>query len=124
MTAQIVEISGQKVAILPLADYRRLLDLAEDREDVAAAAAAEQLRAAGEEYLPAELVDRILAGESALKVWRQYRGLTLARLGEQVGMRRSSLSEIESGKTKGKPAMWRALADALDVSVDDILPID
>ena len=34
------------------------------------------------------------------------------------------ISQIENGKALGKPALWRALADALKVTVDDILPLD
>ena len=122
MTAQIVEIAGQKMAMLPVADYVRLLEIVEDREDSLAAAAAEQRRLKGEEYLPAEMIDRLLSGESALRVWRRHRGVTLERLAELTSSRKSTLSEIENDKAQGKPALWRALARALDVTVDDILP--
>ena len=33
------------------------------------------------------------------------------------------ISEIENGKAQGKPSLWRAFADALGVTVDDILPL-
>ncbi|MGE0180265.1 MAG: helix-turn-helix domain-containing protein [Sphingomonas sp.] len=122
MTAQIVEIAGRKMAVLPVEDYARLIDIVEDKADVAAAEAAEQRRNEGEEYLPAEMVDRILNGESALRVWRKHRAMTLDRLAQITGSRKSSLSEIENGKAQGKPVLWRALADALNVTVDDILP--
>ena len=124
MGAQIVEIAGQKMAVLPIADYERLLDIAEDKADVLAAMRAEQRRHEGEEYLPAEMIDRILAGESALRVWRKHRGLTIRQLGEAVGAGVSFLSEIENGNRRGSPALWRKLAEALRVSADDILPDD
>ena len=124
MTVQIVEIAGQKMAMLPIDDYQKLLDIAEDRADVMAALAAEQRRAGGEEYLPAELVDRIISGESALRVWRQYRGMTAKALADRAGARMATISEIENGKAQGKPVLWRALAEALNVSIDDILPLD
>lgn len=124
MTVQIVEISGQKMALLPVADYERLVDLAEDRSDRLAAETAEKRRLAGEEYLPAAFVDRLLAGESALRVWRRHRGLTLEALGEAAGVKKSQLSDMERGKRRGAPGLWRKLAAALRVSVDDILPQD
>ena len=124
MTVQIVEIAGQKMAMLPVDDYQKLLDVAEDRADAIAAIAAEQRRAGGEEYLPAELVDRIMSGESALRVWRNYRGMSAKALADCAGARVATISEIENGKAQGKPALWRALAEALDVSVDDILPLE
>ena len=124
MTVQIIEIAGQKMAMLPIDDYQRLLDVAEDREDVLDAMAAEKRRIEGEEYLPAEMVDRILNGESALKIWRKYRGMTLDQLAAKAETKQSMLSMIETGQRRGSPVLWCALADAMGVSVDDILPFD
>lgn len=122
MTAQIVEIAGQKMAMLPVADYERLLDLAEDRADVLAAVRAEERRRNGEEYLPVALVDEMMRGGSALKAWRKHRGLSLEDLAAAAGTHASTLSNIEKGTRHGRPWLWRALAEALQVSVDDILP--
>lgn len=124
MTVQIVEIGGQKMAMLPIADYERLVDIAEDKADALAAAEAERRRTEGEEYLPASLADRILAGESALKVWRRFRGLTLSELATAVSTTQATLSRIETGKMQGRPSLWRAMAETLNVSVDDILSVD
>ncbi len=124
MTAQIVEIAGRKIAMLPVEEYERLLELAEDQADIAAAERAEKRRLEGEEYVPSELVEAIVDGGNALKVWREYRGLTQRELAEKADCRVPTISEIERGKALGKPRLWRALADALDVDVDDILPLD
>lgn len=124
MTVQIVEIAGQKMAVLPVAEYERLIDIAEDKADALAAGEAEKRRQNGEEYLPVEMTDRIMAGESALRVWRRYRGKTLSDLASLTGMTHASLSRIECNAQRPKPATWRALATALNVSVDDILPLD
>jgi DNA-binding XRE family transcriptional regulator len=124
MTAQIVEIAGQKIAMLPEADYRVLLELAEEREDILAAERAEVRRLSGEEYVPFSLVESIISGENALKAWRKYRGITASQLSQTSGIGQSRISELERGKAHGKPATWRALADALKVTVDDILPLD
>jgi DNA-binding XRE family transcriptional regulator len=122
MTVQFVEIAGQKMAVLHVADYERLVDIVEDRADAAAAERAAERRERGEEYVPAELVDAMLARQSPLRVWRKHRGLTLEQLASMSGARHATLSDIENGKAQGKPALWKALANALDVSVDDILP--
>ena len=122
MTVQIVEIAGQKMAMLPVADYERLIDLAEDKADIFAAFESENRRKEGEEFLPAEMVDRILSGESALKVWRKHRSLSLEELGFAVGVTKGYLSQIENGISRGNPSLWRKLAEALKVSADDILP--
>ena len=125
MTAQIVEIAGQKIAMLSFEDYNRLLELAEDQADIAAAERAEQRRRSGEEeYVPFELVRSIIDGENALRAWRKYRGLTQEQLADMTKVRKATVSEIENGKAQGKPAIWRAFAEALNVTVDDILPLD
>ena len=124
MSVQIVEIAGQKMAMLPIADYERLVDIAEDKADALAAAEAERRRREGEEYLPASLVDNILKGESALKTWRKFRGLTLRELAQAVGSTQATLSRVETEKMQGRPALWRAMARVLNVSVDDIIPAD
>ena len=122
MSVQIVEIAGQKMAMLPVADYERLVDIVEDKADAAAAADAERRRAEGEEYLPAEMVDRLLAGENALRVWRKHRGLSQSKLAAMVGAGTSFISEIERGNRRGSPTLWRALSVALGVTIDDIMP--
>jgi DNA-binding XRE family transcriptional regulator len=124
MSAQILEIAGEKMAMLPLADYERLLEIAEDQSDINAAIAAEKRRLEGEEYIPAALVYSIMDGENALRAWRQYRGLSLDVLAATAGTNKSQLSLMENGKALGKPALWRALAAALNVAVDDIMPFD
>jgi DNA-binding XRE family transcriptional regulator len=124
MSVQFIEIDGRRLAVLPEDDYRRLLDAAEEQDDIAAAERAEKRRNEGEEYVPAELVDRLIDGENALRVWREYRGLTLTHLADVAGVNKAMVSQLENGKAYGRPATWRALAGALNVDVDDILPLD
>lgn len=126
MTVQIVEIAGQKMAMLPIDDYQMLLDAAEERADVYAAMAAEQRWREGEEYLPAEMVDRIMAGESALRVWRKYRGLKQKDLAKEVGCTASYISMIETGNRDLSPPMslWRKIAEVLNVTIDDLVPLN
>lgn len=124
MGAQFLEIGGTKFAVLPIEDYQRLLAIAEDREDIAEAADAERRRNEGMEYLPASMVDRILDGENALRVWREYRGLGIAELAEKSGYGNSMISKIETGARQGTVAFWNAVAAALGVTPDDIMPVD
>lgn len=124
MAVQFIDVGGQKLAVMPVADYDRLVGEAEDCADEQAAANAESRRKAGEEYFPAELVDGLLAGESRLRVWRKYRGMTLQRLGEASGLSIGYLSQIEKGQREGTTKAWRKLAAALSLDLDDILPQD
>ncbi|HEX5258007.1 MAG TPA: helix-turn-helix transcriptional regulator [Sphingomicrobium sp.] len=125
MGVQILEIAGRKMAVLPVEDYERLVELAEDREDIAAAADAERRRNEGSmEYLPASMVDRILDGENALRVWREYRGLSISELAEKSGYGYSMISKVEAGTRQGTLALWKVLAGALNVLPEDIMPAD
>ena len=122
MTVQFIDIGGEKHAVMPIADYERLLADAEDRADARAAADAEERRSEGEEYLPSDMVDRLLAGDSALRVWRRHRGMTLERLAKSASLSTSHVSMLETAERQGTLKVWRRLSDALGVTVDDILP--
>ena len=59
-----------------------------DAEDGAAVARFRARLAAGEEELvPAAVVDRLLAGESPVRVWREHRGITQSGLARASGVR-------------------------------------
>ena len=122
MSVQYIEISGEKMAVLPKAEFLRLAELAEDLDDVAAAIRAEKRAAEGQEYVPFELVERLVAGEAPLLVWREYRGLSQQGLGDKVGLSKMTISGLEAGKRDTSSKNWRALAQALGVDVDNILP--
>ena len=77
-----------------------------------------------EERIPVETVDRLLEGENPIRVWRKYRGLTQRTLATRVGINTAYLSQIETGKRGGSSKVLRAIAKALAVDLDDIVPAD
>jgi DNA-binding XRE family transcriptional regulator len=79
------------------------------------------LEDAGVERVPAALAHRLMAGEIPVRVWREYRGLSLHALAEQAGISPSMLSEIENGKKEGSVRTLAALARALRVDLDDLV---
>jgi hypothetical protein len=87
-------------------------------EDAAAIAAYGRTR--GEESVPATVVDRLIAGEHPVRVWRDHRGMTLEQLGAKANLSIGYLSEIEAGKKPGSIKALRALAGALDLDLDDL----
>lgn len=93
-------------------------DLEEMLEDAAASAAFHVTR--NQETVPAEIVDRLLAGDSPVKVWREYRGLTQRALATQAGLNFTYLSQLETGARKGTTATMKKLAEALGVDLDDL----
>lgn len=94
----------------------------DENADVRAYDAAKRRLAAGEdELIPAEFADRLLDGENPVRVWREYRGLSIRDLAEKAGIAAAYLSQIETGGREGKVSTVKALADSLGVTVDDLI---
>jgi len=123
MSVQIIKNNGQpEYAVVPFADYQDLLKKAEMLDDVMAYDRAKAELANGEdELVPAELADAILDGKNLVKVWRQYRGLSQVELSGKIGKSQAYLAQIENGKREGTVAVYRAIAQALGVDLDDIV---
>ena len=94
-------------------------DFDEVLEDAAEAAAYARTR--GEESLPIELADRLLAGENPVRVWREHRGLSLAALADQAGVGKGFLSQIENGQRTGTIETLKKLARALELDLEDLV---
>ncbi len=86
MRVQILTTNGKPAfAVLPYAEYKALRELADDAEDAAALVRFARRYARGEvETDPVAVVDRLLAGEHPLGVWREHRGMTAAMLASAV----------------------------------------
>ena len=93
-------------------------DLAEMLEDAAATAAFHATR--DQERVPIEMVDRLIAGENPVKVWREHRGLSQRALAERTGLNFAYLSQIETGDRKGPVGTMKKLAKALGLELDDL----
>lgn len=114
--------SGERMIVLPEAEYERLLETLEDLEGAAAVRSFEEKLAAGEEELiRVAMVERLLGGENPITVWREYRGLSAKALAEAAGITQPYLSQIESGKRDGTVSTMKRIAEALRVSLDDIV---
>lgn len=115
-------IDGEAYVALSRAAYEKLVDAAEDAADLRAIAQFERRLAAGEEeFVPSEMVDRILAGENRVRVWREHRGLSVSALAEKAGIAQPYLSQIETGKREGTLQTMKKIADALKLTVDDLI---
>ena len=114
--------SGDELVVVPAADYRSLVEAAEMAEDVAIYDEIKQRLAAGEEELiPAEYVYRMLDGENRVAVWREIRGLSAKVLAEAAGITQAYLSQIETGKRDGTIGTMKKIANALKVTIDDLV---
>ena len=107
---------------IPRSEYHALLAAAEQLSDIIAFdRAIAALQSGEEEAIPAAFADRLIAGESPVLVFRDLRGLTQAALAERAGVGRVSIAEIETRRKHGSIATIKKLADALGVTVDDLV---
>ena len=56
-----------------------------------------------------------------LKVWREYRGMSQATLADAAGLSQAYIAQIETGKREGRVDAYRAIANVLDVNIDDLV---
>ncbi len=110
------------MAVLPKADYDKLLEAFEDREDIEAGRKFRaKLSAGDEELIPSEYVNRMIDGENKIKVWRDFRGMSAKALADAAGMSAPYLSQIESGAREGSLDALKKLAEALRVTIDELV---
>lgn len=103
---------------IPIQDFEALQERLEELEDIAALDAA---LARDEEAFPGDVVKRLLDGESPVKVFREYREMTQAVLAEKTGVTKTTISEIETGRKQGSVGTLKAIANALELDIDDLV---
>ena len=104
-------------------EYDRLCAAEEDFADLQAALTVHaRIEAGTDELVPAAVADRLIDGASPLKVWREHRSLSQSALARDSGVNRVQIADIEADRATGSARTLRALADALRVTVDDLLP--
>lgn len=98
-----------------LADAEELFDLAEyDRVRA-------DLAAGRDELIPANFAERLMAGENAVRVWRELRGLTQAALAKKTGVTRTHIDSIERRARCASLDTMNKLAEALGVAAADLM---
>lgn len=121
MNVETITRGGQKFAILPLKQFKRLTEDAEMLADIAAYDDAKQRIARGEdEVVPFSITTREIEGENPVKIWREYRKLTQMALAKKSGVSREMIAAIEAGHKNGSTTTLKKLARALGVDLDHI----
>ena len=121
---QLIERNGKpEWAVLPYEEYLHLVEQAEMLEDIRDYDAAKAAIERGEEELiPSEVVFAILDGGNPIKVWREFRDMSQQQLAEIAGISKPYLSQIENDKRSGTTEVITAIAKALKISVDELVP--
>jgi len=110
-----------EMVTIPKDEYLRLKAIEEDMADLHSAAdILARIKTGTEELIPSAVVDRLLAGDAPLMVWREHRGLSQAELARQSGANRIQIIDIEAGRKTGSAATLKKLATALHLDMDDL----
>jgi len=113
--------NGRDFAVLPMDVLKKLMDDAEMLADVKAYDAAKaRIKRGEEELVPLEIDERRLAGESTVKIWREYRELTQEGLAKASKVSRSMIAAIEAKHKQGGIATLKKLAASLKVDLDQL----
>jgi|SRR2546430_4847183 len=111
-----------EVAILPRKEYEALVaKAAEAEEDIGTARLVARARrdiAAGAPLIPKSVVDRIASGENALRALREWRDVTQLHLSFKTDIGQGYISDLENGRRKGTAAVWKRIAQVLNVPLD------
>jgi len=123
MSVQILEYEGRPAfALMPIKEYERLVAALEDAHDAKAIEEFYRRLVSGEEEtFPADVADRLLAGEHPVRVLRSYRGMTLQQVADTCGVTNAHISQIEKGKRSMSTQLLKRMAEALRVDVELLL---
>lgn len=106
------EMLGQDKVVIDLKDFEYMIDLIEY----------DQSQDRTEEHFPSSFTLELIHGKkSRLYSYRKYRKLSQAELSTRSGVTQALISDIENGKKTGSIATLKALAEALDVYLDDLV---
>ncbi len=118
MTIEIIKRNGEDYVVIPYDSYEKLREDAEMLSDIQAYDLAKQ---DCQETFPAEVVYAIaLHGENPVKVYREYRQLSLAELAHNIDLSPESLQAIEQNINFATDEDLKAIADTLQVDIDMI----
>lgn len=122
MNADVMTLQGKKYAVLPFDAWEKLQEHLDDLQDIADCNEIRARIAKGDgEYFPESVVDAIINGENKIKVFREYRGLTQAELAQKAKLSLVMIKKLEAGDTSGSIKSIKAIANALNLDVEDII---
>jgi len=121
MDVQIIEKDDAKWAMIPYDDYVSLMELAELATDMASGVETEERLMPSEEQLPEDLRARLLGGENPIRIWREFRGLSLEKLAERAGVTESFAALVDRGRPTCRIDKLKRIAEALGVHLENIV---
>ncbi len=114
--------SGEELVVLSRRDDDSMRARLGDEEAEDAMSVRILKERAGDVAFPLSVWDEIHASPSPIGPIRKWRGLTQEGLAKKAGVSQGYLSELETGKKTGDVATLRAIAGALGISLEDVVP--
>ena len=105
---QIIEQGGKPAfAVIPWDEFQALLEGVEPNES--------------EVWFPNEVVKANVRGDSLVKAWREYKGLTQAELAAKAGIKQPALTRMEKADANPRKSSLTKLADAMGITVEQLI---
>lgn len=123
MNVQIIKNKDEvECAVIPYDEYLHLVDKAKMLDDIQDFDRFQSALAQGEEQLfPVEIVDKLLEGQTPIKVFREFRGMTQDELAKKIDISIPYLSQLETNKRCGSIKVLTDIAKELGITLDMIL---
>ena len=78
-------------------------------------------KSAAKTYLPQAVVEKAaIDGKSLLRAWREYKRMSQKDVAEKMGITQAAYCQHEKAPERMRAATIKKVADALDVSVDQL----
>lgn len=112
----------KKSVTLSRKDWEAMIDAMEDAEDRLAVLKSRTARKGGkDDAVPVAIVERLIAGENPVRVYRGWRKMTATALAQAAGIKQPYLSAIETGAKPGSAAALKRIAAVLKVDMEDLI---
>jgi len=103
--------------VLPVKEYNKLINAFEDFQDI------QEIRDYIDnpsETFPMDVALTLAQGKSAIKVYREYRGISQSSLAQKVSVSKQYISQLENKERTGTIKVLKSIAKALSVDLSDI----
>ena len=106
---QVITQNGKPAfAVIPWDEYQKLLHNQADTNEA-------------DVWFPNEVVKANVRGDSLIKAWREYFGLTQADLASKTGMKQPALARLENSDAKIRKSTLTKLAEAMNISIEQLI---
>ena len=72
-------------------------------------------------WFPNDVVKANVRGDSLIKAWREYFGLTQGELSQKAGIKQPALARLEKSDANPRKSSLKKLADAMGIALEQLL---